>query len=372
MSNPFYVEPLGGLNIGQAVYDTGSKIMADREAARQQEAQQVVLSQAQQLFQNNDIDELGALMISNPELAKRVQSAMGFRSDNTRKNAAQSAFGFLIGERSAEEVAASRAEMVAAEGGDPTDTILWSKASPEEQRALAEMVLMSSDPALHERYKDQYKGGEGFTLSEGQARFDAEGNLVAERAKTVNELDKELKQGKSRFDQASKLRGEVERVSKVYRDIEDAFGRVKAATEGSPSGAGDMALIFNYMKMLDPGSTVREGEFATAAQTGGIPAYLVNSYNKAVDGQMLTPKQRKQFVGQAKKQFDTATKRHAKRLKDYENLGSRYGLERGEVIVSEPDELAGDTVSSAPMEGAKKAPDGKWYIQKDGQYFRVD
>ena len=38
-----------------------------------------------------------------------------------------------------------------------------------------------------------------------------------------------------------------------------------------PDAAGDMALIFSYMKMLDPNSTVREGEYATAQDAGSIP-----------------------------------------------------------------------------------------------------
>ena len=40
----------------------------------------------------------------------------------------------------------------------------------------------------------------------------------------------------------------------------------------SANAAGDMALIFSYMKMLDPNSTVREGEYATAEAAAGVPA----------------------------------------------------------------------------------------------------
>ena len=27
---------------------------------------------------------------------------------------------------------------------------------------------------------------------------------------------------------------------------------------------------------------------------------------------------------------------------------------------------------AAPVEGAKKAPDGNWYVEKDGQFFKVN
>lgn len=65
----------------------------------------------------------------------------------------------------------------------------------------------------------------------------------------------------------------------------------------------DIALIFSFMKTLDPGSTVREGEFATASNAGGIPEQIVNTYNKALNGKFLTDDQRKNFVATAQKNF---------------------------------------------------------------------
>ena len=31
-----------------------------------------------------------------------------------------------------------------------------------------------------------------------------------------------------------------------------------------------------------------------------------------------------------------------------------------------------DDGNAPPMEGAKKAPDGNWYVEKNGKFFRVD
>ena len=44
---------------------------------------------------------------------------------------------------------------------------------------------------------------------------------------------------------------------KSFAEQASAYGRVVASAE-DPSPAGDLALIFNYMKVLDPGSTVRD------------------------------------------------------------------------------------------------------------------
>jgi len=92
------------------------------------------------------------------------------------------------------------------------------------------------------------------------------------------------------------LRNEYLTQTKTYRDIKAAYDRVLAA---QPTPVGDIALVFSYMKMLDPGSVVREGEFATASNAGGIPTRIINLYNKAVSGDILTEEQRAKMRSQA-------------------------------------------------------------------------
>jgi hypothetical protein len=62
----------------------------------------------------------------------------------------------------------------------------------------------------------------------------------------------------------------------------------------------DVSLIFAFMKMLDPRSVVREGEFTTAEKTGGAADYLVNQANKVFGGGALKPSQRESFYKQAR------------------------------------------------------------------------
>ena len=99
------------------------------------------------------------------------------------------------------------------------------------------------------------KADGGFTLKEGDTRFDSNGSILASVPKAKEPAD--------RFDPETKLRNEYTGFAKDYQKQNAAFGRIQAAAN-DPTPAGDLALIFNYMKLLDPGSTVREGEFATA------------------------------------------------------------------------------------------------------------
>lgn len=87
--------------------------------------------------------------------------------------------------------------------------------------------------------------------------------------------------------------------AKSYIEIGQAYKKIQESAK-DPSAAGDLALIFNYMKILDPGSVVREGEFATAQNAAGIPDRIRAQYNQVLNGQRLAETQRQDFLNQAK------------------------------------------------------------------------
>jgi hypothetical protein len=95
------------------------------------------------------------------------------------------------------------------------------------------------------------------------------------------------------------LRKEWNNLTGDYRKIGSAWAKVRDAG-ANPSAANDIALIFGYMKMLDPTSVVREGEFATAQNAGNIPTRIWALYNQMLDsGQRLTDAQRQDFLRSA-------------------------------------------------------------------------
>jgi murein DD-endopeptidase MepM/ murein hydrolase activator NlpD len=89
--------------------------------------------------------------------------------------------------------------------------------------------------------------------------------------------------------------------SKPFLDVQASYNRILSTDD---TAAGDLALIFNYMKMLDPGSVVREGEFATAQNAAGIPDQIRNWYNRIRNGERLNPNQRADFRKQAENLYN--------------------------------------------------------------------
>jgi len=118
---------------------------------------------------------------------------------------------------------------------------------------------------------------------------------------------------------------------KDFADVSFAFSRVVRSAD-DPSPAGDLALIFNFMKVLDPGSVVREGEFATAQNAGGIDERIRSLYNQVVDGTRLTETQRADFVDRAARLYKGAEEQYKGIATQYSTYATEAGLDPARVI----------------------------------------
>ena len=109
------------------------------------------------------------------------------------------------------------------------------------------------------------------------------------------------------FQMEKQLRDEYVKRTGQFTELRGTFDTIKAsAADGS--GAGDVALVTGFMKMLDPGSVVRETEFANARDTAGLFGMLTATAKKLKDGQFLTPEQRASFANLAAKDMEATAK----------------------------------------------------------------
>jgi len=122
------------------------------------------------------------------------------------------------------------------------------------------------------------------------------------------------------------MRKELADINKDDKTIISAFSKVNAAAQ-NPSAQNDLALIFSYMKMLDPGSVVREGEFANAQNAAGIPDRIMNIYNKALRGERLNQEQRMGFVSSARDLYNGSVQRFDQRTRQQAETAEAYGFD---------------------------------------------
>jgi len=118
---------------------------------------------------------------------------------------------------------------------------------------------------------------------------------------------------------------------KSFADQTTAYGRVMSSI-ADPSPAGDLALIFNYMKVLDPGSVVREGEFATAQNSGSVDDRTRSLYNRIMSGERLSERQRSDFADRATRLYEGAEQQYKSIAEQYGNFARSAGLPPEQVI----------------------------------------
>ena len=128
--------------------------------------------------------------------------------------------------------------------------------------------------------------------------------------------------GEKAVDFYQKLRSTWQKIDVAYE---------QAYTVENPQVA-DVSMIFNYMKMLDPGSTVREGEYATARDTAGMPQGLRNAYNKAVGGGFLSDAQRKDFREVAWQLFQKESSNVQELNERYKAQGEAFNVDVGTIL----------------------------------------
>lgn len=121
------------------------------------------------------------------------------------------------------------------------------------------------------------------------------------------------------------------------------------------SAADDLALIFSYMKMLDPGSVVREGEFANAQNTAGIPERVVNAYNRALDGTRLSDSQRNEFFRSATGVMRGYQDSYNEVVTRQRSLAESYGLNADRIAPATPQRSQQPRLRFSPTQAQTQA-----------------
>jgi hypothetical protein len=123
----------------------------------------------------------------------------------------------------------------------------------------------------------------------------------------------------------ARLRGEFVKRTEDVTSAKRNYDLIETSA-ADDSGAGDIALVTSFMKMLDPGSVVRETEFATARDTGGLFARLKAAATKIEDGRFLSPDQRQDFVRLSGQYLQAAQREQDAVRQSFEQIVENYKL----------------------------------------------
>ena len=275
------------------------------------------------------------------------------------------AAGQAIGER-ADTKQTQMAEALRQEKGKALSTFQQLMGNPETRGQAMQFASTNRflQPLVGEMMKPQklgaeenlvmpsFAGGEPINLASGGAKVAPEvrqamqllginkpvEQLNPQELQAVNAKTVQLKQagannlnintGQHGFDNALKLRSDF-RAEPIYKGFEETKAAKlqidQAAKMATP--AGDLAAATKIMKILDPGSVVRESELGMAMAATGVEDRVRNYANMVITGEKLTPSQRKDFVELSDKLYNAAAGQFNQKRGEYAGIAERNKLD---------------------------------------------
>lgn len=164
--------------------------------------------------------------------------------------------------------------------------------------------------------------------------------LQWDRERKQQKIDKIKNDANKAENEAAKKEKNFEKINTIGRRYDSAsaetleairgYEKVKAAAlNPDPSGATDLSLIFGFMKTIDPGSAVKEGEFKNAEETQPIAEQARVWRDKFFSqGDRLTSEQRKRLLIESQRGVYSQLKLQDITDGRYGSIADTYGLDR--------------------------------------------
>jgi hypothetical protein len=120
-----------------------------------------------------------------------------------------------------------------------------------------------------------------------------------------------------------------ERSQKFYQTDIDTANQYKIIDSlvKNPSPTGDTTLLYSFFKVLDPASTVREGEIQMVVGNRSIPQQFRGYAQKLAGGGSLLPKERQEILSVAKKRVEARKTQVDKTRKAFVDNAKRLNLD---------------------------------------------
>ena len=204
------------------------------------------------------------------------------------------------------------------------------EATPESIRTLRALGLPETVEGLRQLDRPEASPAEVRTLQATGTPVTLENIMQLRRSGASNvkvNVPVDMTGGQKGFENEMKLGGSFkgEPIYKDFNDMKSAFGQVVSSlSAGTP--IGDVAGATKIMKLLDPGSVVRESELAIAMQASGRMDRLQNYFNNFMTGQKLTPTQRDDFQALANELYAAAGQAYNQKRGEYQQFGEAYGF----------------------------------------------
>ena len=201
---------------------------------------------------------------------------------------------------------------------------VMGQGQPQRQ-APQVFIDQNMSPEDQELAQQDYNTYESNVAKQNQQGIPTAGQREIEKVNIAN-------QGKA-FENEEKLANKYQGESKAFRDLSDAYQKTNVLFDKAKDSApATLAAATAYMKLLDPGSVVRESELGMALNATGKLDKAANYMKKISKGEVLTEDQIKLFKEATKDVYKAATKQQRLLDKNYKEVALRNKLNPKNII----------------------------------------
>ena len=285
--------------------------------------------------------------------AARVATAMGVRPDEpipmedatTRQRLAQAMAAVEVGPRAAQMLVQRGTGLPVTGGAQPGKA--WARGP--DGNPVQVPIAGAGDPV---------RPPEGFRGRPDGSLEPIPGGPQDPAYLEQRERTKESGQG---FTRANTLRDEFVKLTEPFRTVQSAYDNIQSAA-ATESGAGDMSMLYSFIKLLDPNSVVRESEFAMAAQSGSFGERMQGAVNRILSGERLPPTLRQEFMNEARNIYANNVRTHDQHADQYEKLAKGYGIDPQTVVTRFS--RAAPSASATSSQRGEAAPPGDEFVEE--------
>ena len=141
----------------------------------------------------------------------------------------------------------------------------------------------------------------------------------------------------------------AEPIYKEFQGMKSAFSQIQESLKKA-NPIGDVAAATKIMKLLDPGSVVRESELGIAMAATGKMDRLKNYVDMWKTGTLLTPTQRNEFNALATELYAASARAYNDKRGEYSGFGGKYGIDASQALGA-PAPVPAFTPAPAPAAG---------------------
>jgi hypothetical protein len=175
-------------------------------------------------------------------------------------------------------------------------------------------------------------------------------NIMAIRRSGAINID--MGNGQKGFENEMSLKKtfSAEPIYKDFNDMKTAYSQVVSSLKQA-TPIGDTAAATKIMKLLDPGSVVRESELGIAMAASGKMDRLQYYVENWAKGTSLTPTQRQDFQNLATELYSAAGQAYNAKRNEIADFGAKYNLDANKALGA-PATIPSIMKNSGPLGGA--------------------